>query len=75
MYAIVTPGDEKVTELAGHIIELWSGLNFLSPMSAVDSLSLLATYCAKFLERHIHKPRNPAKRVMGKCLLISDTFL
>jgi len=67
MCAIVTPGDEKARELADDIIELSSVLNFLSPVPAVDSLSLLAYYCAKFLERDIDKPRNPAKSVMGKC--------
>ena len=66
MCAIVTPGDEKAGELADDIIELSPVLNFLSPMLAVDSLSLLAYYCAKFLERHMDKPRNPEKSVMGK---------
>lgn len=42
MCAIVTPGDEKTRELADDIIELSPVLNFLSPMLAVDSLSVLA---------------------------------
>lgn len=63
MCAIVTPGYEKARELADNIIEIPHVLDFLTPMLTVIPCQLLAYYCAKFLERDIDKPCNPAKSV------------
>ena len=61
--AIATEGDDKIKEMADHVIEIPQTLDYLSPILSVVCCQLLAYHCARFLNRDIDKPRNLAKSV------------
>lgn len=61
--AIATEGDQKILEIANHVICIPKTIEALSPITAAVPLQLLAYYAGLALERNVDKPRNLAKSV------------
>ncbi|WP_396636527.1 glutamine--fructose-6-phosphate transaminase (isomerizing) [Maribacter sp. R77961] len=61
--AIVTEGDEQVTELADHVIEVPETLESLTPLLTTIPLQLLSYHIAVMRECNVDQPRNLAKSV------------
>ncbi|MGB5498840.1 MAG: glutamine--fructose-6-phosphate transaminase (isomerizing) [Maribacter sp.] len=61
--AIVTEGDEQVTELADHVIEVPETLESLTPLLTTIPLQLLSYHIAVMRGCHVDQPRNLAKSV------------
>jgi glucosamine--fructose-6-phosphate aminotransferase (isomerizing) len=61
--AIANPGDERVAEIADHIIEVPMTHELLTPFLTVLPLQLLAYYAALSLGLDVDQPRNLAKSV------------
>ncbi len=61
--AIANVGDEKICEVADHVIYIPETLPVLTPLLSVIPLQLLAYYVALDLNCDIDKPRNLAKSV------------
>jgi glucosamine--fructose-6-phosphate aminotransferase (isomerizing) len=61
--AIATEGDEKIKEIADHVIYIPETIELFSPILSVIPLHLFAYYMAFILEYNIDKPRNLAKSV------------
>ncbi|AYN69475.1 glutamine--fructose-6-phosphate transaminase (isomerizing) [Euzebyella marina] len=61
--AIVTEGDEQVTELADHVIEVPETLESLSPLLTTIPLQLLSYHIAVMRGCNVDQPRNLAKSV------------
>ena len=61
--AIATEGDEKIAELADHIIYIPQSCQALVPILAVVPLQLLAYYIAVKRGCDVDQPRNLAKSV------------
>lgn len=61
--AIVTEGDQEVTKLADHTIEIPETLESLSPLLTTIPLQLLSYHIAVMLGKNVDQPRNLAKSV------------
>jgi glucosamine--fructose-6-phosphate aminotransferase (isomerizing) len=61
--AVVTQGDQRVSELADHVIEVPATYESLMPIIAVIPLQLLAYYMAVERGCNVDQPRNLAKSV------------
>jgi glucosamine--fructose-6-phosphate aminotransferase (isomerizing) len=61
--AIVTEGDEKVREIADHVIEIPDTEEFLTPILATVPLQLLSYHIAVMRGCNVDQPRNLAKSV------------
>ncbi|MFS4454622.1 glutamine--fructose-6-phosphate transaminase (isomerizing) [Maribacter sp. 2304DJ31-5] len=61
--AIVTEGDEQVTELADHVIEVPETSESLSPLLTTIPLQLLSYHIAVMRGCNVDQPRNLAKSV------------
>ena len=61
--AIVTEGDEQVTELADHVVEIPETLECLSPLLTTIPLQLLSYHIAVMRDCNVDQPRNLAKSV------------
>jgi glutamine---fructose-6-phosphate transaminase (isomerizing) len=61
--AIATEGDERIADLADHVIYIPETLPMLNPILAVVPLQLLSYYIALELECNVDQPRNLAKSV------------
>ena len=61
--AVVSKGDDRVSELADEVIELPACPDFLNPIVASIPLQLLAYHIACFRGCDVDKPRNLAKSV------------
>jgi len=61
--AIGNKNDEKLTEIATHVIEIPDTLEILNPILCTIPLQLFAYYCALYRGCEIDKPRNLAKSV------------
>ena len=61
--AIVTEGDEQVTELADHVIEVPETLESLTPLLTTIPLQLLSYHIAVMRDCNVDQPRNLAKSV------------
>jgi len=61
--AIVTEGDEQVTELADHVIEVPETLESLTPLLTTIPLQLLSYHIAVMRNCNVDQPRNLAKSV------------
>ncbi len=61
--AIVTEGDQTISQLADHIIETPETLDQLTPLISVVPLQLLSYYIAVLRGCNIDQPRNLAKSV------------
>lgn len=61
--AIVTEGDEQVTELADHVIEIPETLESLTPLLTTIPLQLLSYHIAVMRGCNVDQPRNLAKSV------------
>ncbi|MCP4977244.1 MAG: glutamine--fructose-6-phosphate transaminase (isomerizing) [Maribacter sp.] len=61
--AIVTEGDEQVTELADHVIEIPETLESLTPLLTTIPLQLLSYHIAVMRDCNVDQPRNLAKSV------------
>lgn len=61
--AIVTEGDEQVTELADHVIEIPETFESLSPLLTTIPLQLLSYHIAVMRGCNVDQPRNLAKSV------------
>lgn len=61
--AIVTEGDEQVTELADHVIEVPETLESLTPLLTTIPLQLLSYHIAVMRGCNVDQPRNLAKSV------------
>jgi glucosamine--fructose-6-phosphate aminotransferase (isomerizing) len=61
--AVVTQGDQRVSELADHVIEVPATYEALMPMISVVPLQLLAYYMAVERGCNVDQPRNLAKSV------------
>ena len=60
---IVTEGDQSVTNLADHVIEVPETLESLSPLLTTIPLQLLSYHIAVMLDKNVDQPRNLAKSV------------
>jgi glucosamine--fructose-6-phosphate aminotransferase (isomerizing) len=63
VFAIVTEGDEEITELADAVFPIPSTIDALTPVLSVLPLQLLAYYIAVRRGCDVDKPRNLAKSV------------
>jgi len=61
--AIVTEGDEQVTELADHVIEVPETVESLTPLLTTIPLQLLSYHIAVMRNCNVDQPRNLAKSV------------
>lgn len=61
--AIVTEGDEKMHEVADHVIEIPDTEDSLTPLLATIPLQLLSYHIAVMRECNVDQPRNLAKSV------------
>ncbi len=61
--AIASEGDEKIKEVANHVIYIPNTLPQLTPILTAIPLQLMSYYVAKELGREIDQPRNLAKSV------------
>ncbi|WP_299531052.1 glutamine--fructose-6-phosphate transaminase (isomerizing) [Ulvibacterium sp.] len=61
--AIVTEGDEQVTELADHVVEIPETLESLTPLLTTVPLQLLSYHIAVMRDCNVDQPRNLAKSV------------
>ncbi|MBT8308159.1 MAG: glutamine--fructose-6-phosphate transaminase (isomerizing) [Maribacter sp.] len=61
--AIVTEGDEQVTKLADHVVEIPETLESLSPLLTTIPLQLLSYHIAVMRGCNVDQPRNLAKSV------------
>ncbi len=61
--AIVTEGDQQVTELADHVIEVPETLESLTPLLTTIPLQLLSYHIAVMRGCNVDQPRNLAKSV------------
>ncbi|MDT7829158.1 glutamine--fructose-6-phosphate transaminase (isomerizing) [Pricia sp. S334] len=61
--AIVTEGDEQVTELADHVVEVPETFENLSPLLTTIPLQLLSYHIAVMRGCNVDQPRNLAKSV------------
>jgi len=61
--AIVTEGDEQVTALADHVIEVPETLESLTPLLTTIPLQLLSYHIAVMRDCNVDQPRNLAKSV------------
>ncbi|EAQ99761.1 glutamine--fructose-6-phosphate transaminase (isomerizing) [Maribacter sp. HTCC2170] len=61
--AVVTEGDDQVTELADHVIEVPETLESLTPLLTTIPLQLLSYHIAVMRECNVDQPRNLAKSV------------
>jgi len=61
--AIVTEGDQQVTELADHVIEIPETLEAFTPLLATIPLQLLSYHIAVYRGCDVDQPRNLAKSV------------
>jgi len=61
--AIVTEGDEQVTDLADHVIEVPETLESLTPLLTTIPLQLLSYHIAVMRGCNVDQPRNLAKSV------------
>ncbi|NNE77834.1 MAG: glutamine--fructose-6-phosphate transaminase (isomerizing) [Pricia sp.] len=61
--AIVTEGDDQVTELADHVIEVPETLECLTPLLTTIPLQLLSYHIAVMRGCNVDQPRNLAKSV------------
>ena len=61
--AIVTEGDEAMSKIADHVIEIPNTDPLLTPMLTCIPLQLLSYKIAVNLEKDVDKPRNLAKSV------------
>lgn len=61
--AIVTEGDEQVTQLADHVIEIPESSESLSPLLTTIPLQLLSYHIAVMRNCNVDQPRNLAKSV------------
>ena len=61
--AIVTEGDEQVTELADHVIEVPETFESLTPLLTTIPLQLLSYHIAVMRACNVDQPRNLAKSV------------
>ena len=61
--AVVTEGDEQVTDLADHVIEIPETLESLSPLLTTIPLQLLSYHIAVMRGCNVDQPRNLAKSV------------
>ncbi len=61
--AIVTEGDEQVTELADHVIEIPETFESLTPLLTTIPLQLLSYHIAVMRNCNVDQPRNLAKSV------------
>lgn len=61
--AIVTEGDQEVTKIADHTIEVPETLESLSPLLTTIPLQLLSYHIAVMLGKNVDQPRNLAKSV------------
>ena len=61
--AIVTEGDETITQLADHVIEVPETMDFLAPLTTVIPLQLLSYHIAVMRGCNVDQPRNLAKSV------------
>ena len=61
--AVSTEGDDRVKEIVDHVIEIPDTPEYLSPMTTVVPLQLLAYHIASLNGRDVDKPRNLAKSV------------
>ncbi len=61
--AIVTEGDEQVTELADHVIEVPETYESLTPLLTTIPLQLLSYHIAVMRDCNVDQPRNLAKSV------------
>ncbi len=61
--AIVTEGDEQVTELADHVVEVPETLESLTPLLTTIPLQLLSYHIAVMRGCNVDQPRNLAKSV------------
>jgi glucosamine--fructose-6-phosphate aminotransferase (isomerizing) len=61
--AVATEGDEKIKEMADHVIYIPETLPFLVPLLAIIPLQLLSYYVAVARGCNVDQPRNLAKSV------------
>lgn len=61
--ALVNPGDEQVSSIAQHIIEIPETLELLSPLLSVIPFQLLSYHIAVLRDCNVDMPRNLAKSV------------
>ena len=61
--AIVNPGDEQVSSIADHVIEIPDTSECFSPIVAAIPMQILAYYIAVFRGANVDQPRNLAKSV------------
>ncbi|MFC5047950.1 glutamine--fructose-6-phosphate transaminase (isomerizing) [Aquimarina hainanensis] len=61
--AIVTKGDDTVSNLADHVIEVPETEEFLTPLLTTIPLQLLSYHIAVMLGKNVDQPRNLAKSV------------
>ncbi|WP_282161990.1 glutamine--fructose-6-phosphate transaminase (isomerizing) [Ulvibacterium marinum] len=61
--AIVTEGDEQVTELADHVVEIPETIESLTPLLTTIPLQLLSYHIAVMRNCNVDQPRNLAKSV------------
>jgi len=61
--AIVTEGDDQVTDLADHVIEVPETLESLTPLLTTIPLQLLSYHIAVMRDCNVDQPRNLAKSV------------
>jgi glucosamine--fructose-6-phosphate aminotransferase (isomerizing) len=61
--AVVTQGDQVVSQMADYLIEVPHTPESLSPLVTTIPLQLLSYYIAVLLNRNVDQPRNLAKSV------------
>ncbi|MFQ5703512.1 MAG: glutamine--fructose-6-phosphate transaminase (isomerizing) [Gemmatimonadales bacterium] len=61
--AVVTEGDDRIAELADHVVEIPAIIDPLTPVLSVLPLQLLAYYIAVMRGCDVDRPRNLAKSV------------
>lgn len=61
--AVVTEGDEQVTELADHVVEIPETIESLTPLLTTIPLQLLSYHIAVMRNCNVDQPRNLAKSV------------
>ncbi|WP_425234832.1 glutamine--fructose-6-phosphate transaminase (isomerizing) [Ulvibacterium sp.] len=61
--AVVTEGDEQVTELADHVVEIPETVESLTPLLTTIPLQLLSYHIAVMRDCNVDQPRNLAKSV------------
>ena len=62
--AIVSEGDEVVSKIADHVIEVPKTSEIFAPLVTVIPLQFLAYHIAVMLDRDVDAPRNLTKSVM-----------